>query len=279
MRRRPRRASIHPMLSQTFEAPTDDSESSHIRRRLAWFRAQNGNSMRHTQEEWAEFDAREQARARLEVNVREQDIIRLAQARHPEDRQQDTARPGLHGRRRPPLFQSDRYMEPQRALHDGHLISPGFADSILQLGDLQPPSERAENSSHPSSRFSSPEYVAEGEHNRRVKRRKLDQGQKTTSWEGFKYGRYGQVEPGTLQMEIVSCDGGLYQSCLEGEYGSENVLKDDNTVYCTKSNRCNMVLKHQGETTFSLTEIVIKAPPKGYTAPLVLYLSFRADFY
>ncbi|KAB8302197.1 hypothetical protein EYC80_005642 [Monilinia laxa] len=181
--------------------------------------------------------------------------------------QQDTARPAqaLPGRRRPRLFQSDRYMEPQRALHDGDTIAASFNDDLTQLEDFQ---ALAENFGNPPSRFSSPEYVAEGEHNRRVKRRKLDQDNKKDSWEGFKYGRYGQVEPGILQMEIVSCDGGLFQTGVEGEYGLENVLKDDNTVYCTKSNRCNMILKHQGETTFSLTEIVIRAPHKGYTAPV-----------
>ncbi|KAA8577002.1 hypothetical protein EYC84_007021 [Monilinia fructicola] len=182
-------------------------------------------------------------------------------------RQQDTARPAQAppGRRRPRLFQSDRYMEPQRALHDGDTAAASFNDDLRQLEDFQ---ALAESYGNPPSRFSSPEYVAEGEHNRRVKRRKLDQDNKKDSWEGFKYGRYGQVEPGTLQMEIVSCDGGLFQNGVEGEYGLENVLKDDNTVYCTKSNRCNMILKHQGETTFSLTEIVIRAPHKGYTAPV-----------
>ncbi|KAI9645975.1 hypothetical protein NHQ30_005412 [Ciborinia camelliae] len=193
----------------------------------------------------------------------------LAQARR--DTTRSTQTPPV--RRRPRLFQSsDRYMEPHRALHDGiPLTSTDIRQLEATRSSPRALSETLGNPASPPSRLSrlpSPEDMAEVEHNSRVKRRKLDQDSKKESWEGFKYGKYGQVEPGTLQMEIVSCDGGLFQNCLDGEYGLENVLKDDNTVYCTKSNRCNMVLKHQGETTFSLTEIVIKAPHKGYTAPV-----------
>ncbi|CAD6447585.1 aefc5370-d2b2-4b30-a28e-85fc374f8741 [Sclerotinia trifoliorum] len=189
--------------------------------------------------------------------------------RRAEIRRRDLARPPPQptiSRRRPRLLQSDRYMEPQRALNEGSSLS-SVPEDLRQL-EIASLNLRTLLETPIGSRLSSPDYVAEGENNRRVKRRKLDQDDKEESWQGFKYGRYGQVEPGTLQMEIVSCDGGLFQSFPEGEYGSDNVLKDDNTVYCTKSNRCNIVLKHQGETTFSLTELVIKAPHKGYTAPV-----------
>ncbi|QSZ30542.1 hypothetical protein DSL72_000096 [Monilinia vaccinii-corymbosi] len=225
VRRRARRASIHPMILPPFQTLTEEIARS--RRRITLARQQN------------------------EAAPTEQ---------------QDTARPAQAppGRRRPRLFQSDRYMEPQRALHDGNSLTSGLAGDLIHLENFQALAESYGNSTSGSS----PEYVAEGEHNRRVKRRKLDPDNKKESWEGFKYGRYGQVEPGTLQMEIVSCDGGLFQNGVEGEYGLENVLKDDDTVYCTKSNRCNMILKHRGETTFSLTEIAIRAPHKGYTAPV-----------
>ena len=111
------------------------------------------------------------------------------------------------------------------------------------------------------------EYSGEAEHNRRVKRRKLDADKTDAEFRGFKYGKYGQVEPGKLKMEIVSCDGGMYDEHPPGNYAAENVLKNDGTVYCTKSNRCNLVLRHQGATVFSLKELVIKAPHSGYTAP------------
>lgn len=106
----------------------------------------------------------------------------------------------------------------------------------------------------------------EPENGRRAKRRKMDTDNLDSDFTGFTYGRYGQVEPGKLKMEIVSCDGGIYQS-RGGNYSAENVLKNDGTVYCTKSNRCNLVLRHQGATAFCLTELIIKAPHSGYTAP------------
>jgi len=120
------------------------------------------------------------------------------------------------------------------------------------------------NIPHPA--LQAQEYSSEAEHNRRIKRRKLDTDRLDSGFRGFSYGKYGQVEPGTLKMEIVSCDGGIYQD-HGGKYPAENLLRSDNTVYCTKSNRCNLVLRHQGATVFSLKEIVIKAPHSGYTAP------------
>lgn len=112
------------------------------------------------------------------------------------------------------------------------------------------------------------------EESRRIKRRKLDSDRITSSFKGFRYGRYGQVEPGQLTMEIVSCDGGLYSDELS--YAAENILKNDATVYCTKGNRCNIVLQHQGATVFSLKELVIKAPGSDYSSPYVpLFLRHR----
>ena len=127
-------------------------------------------------------------------------------------------------------------------------------------------------SSHSTTQL--PDYYSEAEHNRRAKRRKLDTNTLDSGFQGFNYGKYGQVEPGTLKMEIVSCDGGIYQE-HGGDYSAENVLRSDNTVYCTKSNRCNLVLRHQGATVFSLKELVIKAPHSGYTAPYVIFLFFK----
>ena len=211
------------------------------------------------------------SREEHDENERERDVnSRRAEV----TRRRDSTRPipPLLGRRRPRLLQSDRYMEPQRASVEGSLFS-SLSEDVRQL-EAASLNLRTLLATPIGSRLPSPDHVNEGEFGRRTKRRKLDQDNKAELWQGFKYGQYGQVEPGTLQMEIVSCDGGLFQSCPEGEYGSDNVLKDDNTVYCTKSNRCNIVLKHQGETTFSLSEIVIKAPHKGYTAPLVFYYLF-----
>lgn len=122
-------------------------------------------------------------------------------------------------------------------------------------------------------------YSSDAEHGRRAKRRRLDTDRVDLSFPGFSYGRYGQVEPGKLKMEIVSCDGGIFQE-HGGNYGAENVLKNDRTVYCTKSNRCNLVLRHQGATVFSLKELIIKAPHSGYTAPVqegMVFVSMTSD--
>ncbi|KAL0931771.1 uncharacterized protein CTRU02_212724 [Colletotrichum truncatum] len=116
------------------------------------------------------------------------------------------------------------------------------------------------------------------EENRRAKRRKLDSERASQSFKGFRYGRYGQVEPGQLKMEILSCDGGLFENA--SSYAYENILRDDKTVYCTQSNRCNIILRHQGGTAFSLKELVIKAPAVNYSSPVregMVFVSMNQD--
>jgi len=104
------------------------------------------------------------------------------------------------------------------------------------------------------------------EENRRVKRRKVDTDRLSTNFQGFQYGKYGQVEPGQLKMELVSCDGGIYSNDTT-TYAAENILKNDTSVYCTEGPRCNIVLRHQGATPFTLKELVIKAPRNNFTSP------------
>lgn len=103
------------------------------------------------------------------------------------------------------------------------------------------------------------------EDNRRTKRRRVDGDRLVPDFEGFRYGTFGQVEPGTLNMEIVSCDGGMFLN--EVSYAAENILRNDASVYCTKGNRCNIVLRHQGATVFNLTDLIIKAPGSDYSSP------------
>ncbi|KAK1827797.1 hypothetical protein QBC39DRAFT_393536 [Podospora conica] len=98
------------------------------------------------------------------------------------------------------------------------------------------------------------------EDTRRSKRRKLDSDKTMSGHKAHRYGKYGQQEPGQLIMEIESCDGGQYSYSDGSSYTSENILKNDNSVYCTKGSRCNIVLRHQGATVFSLQELIIKAP-------------------
>lgn len=101
----------------------------------------------------------------------------------------------------------------------------------------------------------------------RAKRRKLDSDDKREGTQGFSYGHHGQVVPGALKMEIASCDGGTYSEPNGDSSWPENVLINDSSVYCTQSDRCNLVLRHQGETPFCLKKIVIRAPKAGFDAP------------
>lgn len=168
---------------------------------------------------------------------------------------------------------TDRLMERNQAQREREMTASNG------LADLQSAGRQLEQASStlrallddPVPHISSPalephDYSPEAEQNRRAKRRKIESDKLDSGFKGFSYGRYGQVEPGKLKMEIVSCDGGIFSE-HGGNYAAENVLKNDSTVYCTKSNRCNLVLRHQGATVFSLKELVIKAPHSGYTAP------------
>lgn len=103
----------------------------------------------------------------------------------------------------------------------------------------------------------------------RSKRRKLDNGSYEEDPQTFSYGYKGQVIPGQLRMEIASCDGGEYSDPHVPVVSyPQNVLLDDTSVYCTKTSRCNLLLKHVGGMPFTLTQIVVKAPRAGYDAPI-----------
>ena len=108
-------------------------------------------------------------------------------------------------------------------------------------------------------------------YNRRSKRRKLDADPLDTE-QSISYGHHGQVAPGRLKMSIVTCDGGHLkesEDVIIRNYAAENILQNDKSVYCTELNKCNIVLKHSGETLFTLSKIVIKTPDIGFTAPYV----------
>ncbi|KAL8944430.1 MAG: hypothetical protein Q9216_000481 [Gyalolechia sp. 2 TL-2023] len=100
----------------------------------------------------------------------------------------------------------------------------------------------------------------------RAKRRKLNNGLLTKEF-GPNYGHRGQVVPGPLRMEIVFCDGGLHEYGKD-KYRPENVLRNDLSVYCTRSSKCDLVLRHEGGAPFCLQKIIVKAPETGFTAPI-----------
>jgi len=110
------------------------------------------------------------------------------------------------------------------------------------------------------------EYSGEAEVNRRrAKRRKVDRDQLSPGYKGFSYGYRGQVVPGPLKMEIVSCDGGVHATGTN--HFQDNILRNDKSVYCTQSNECNIILRHQDETAFSIKKLIIKGPERGFTSP------------
>ncbi|CAI6333411.1 unnamed protein product [Periconia digitata] len=105
---------------------------------------------------------------------------------------------------------------------------------------------------------------------RQSKRRKLaHDGTSIPEYDGFKYGYKGQVVPGRLKMNVMSCDGGEYERhSSERLYKVQNVLSNDKSVYCSENSRCNLLLEHQGGTPFCLERLVIRAPDRGFTAPV-----------
>ena len=132
------------------------------------------------------------------------------------------------------------------------------------------------------------EYLGEAEVNRQRKRRKIDHEGRHhgVGMNGFRYSVRGSVTPGPLKMEIVSCDGGLMHTdaarILGREYGPDNVLRNDKSVYCTNANanRCNIIIRHRDEATFTLSKIVIKAPTTGFTAPVqegLIFITMSLD--
>ncbi|EEH06178.1 conserved hypothetical protein [Histoplasma capsulatum G186AR] len=147
----------------------------------------------------------------------------------------------------------------------GLSLGSGFGDTASPVG---------------SSTLAAQGPPTEDRHGRwRHKRRKLDSDDKREGICRFRYGHYGEVVPGTLEMEIVSCDGGTYEASGENSY-PENVLLNDSSVYCTKNDRCNLILRHHGETPFCLQKIVIKAPKSGFDAPIqegMIFVSMALD--
>ena len=174
---------------------------------------------------------------------------------------------------------SQRHLQRQRARPqlEGDAISRSISsvqDAVEQLTEASSNLSSLLDEPIPhmnSHNLNSEDYLVDPDvHRRRTKRRKLDSDSLGGFSPGFSYGYHGQVVPGPLKMEIATCDGGHYNdSAGHGRfsYWPENVLRNDKSVYCTESNKCNIILRHQGETPFCLKKLVIKAPATGFTAP------------
>ncbi|KUI60084.1 hypothetical protein VP1G_07311 [Cytospora mali] len=187
------------------------------------------------------------------------------------------SRPVRSGRPRPPeRYRTSEYRAPNPASFED--LEDDLDDANSQLRALLDYTNATIMSPLSPSTHSHTVQQDQAEDSRRVKRRKLDSERTGSSPKGFRYGRFGQIEPGQLKMEIESCDGGIYAD--ERINPPENILKDDNSVYCTKRNRCNIVLRHQDATLFTLKEIVIRAPAHGFSSPVregMVFVSMASD--
>src|SRR5579862_4990538 len=168
---------------------------------------------------------------------------------------------------------SERYLQRQPPAARQRSSADHLAQSRLALEAIRPRDNGMPLTVSLNEDIATLEYEGEAEVNRRNKRRKLDIDSCGAGLSGFSYGRYGQVEPGELNMQIVSCDTGYYAEDGGGsrEYEAENVLRKDASIYCTKSDRCNLVLRHKGGTAFTLTGLDIKAPHRRHTARYAPY--------
>lgn len=178
-------------------------------------------------------------------------------------------------RSRPQAMPAERYVRAHRTRRHERPTFAGNASTIQQAVErlneastslsslLDQPMPRV----GPSSASTRPSGETEV-NRRRAKRRKLDGGSYPSDSKSFSYGYRGQVVSGPLKMEIVSCDGGLHPDSQDGNgYVPDNLLRNDKSVYCTDSSKCNIIMCHQGETAFCLQKIIIKAPERGFTAP------------
>lgn len=187
----------------------------------------------------------------------------------------DIPESGMRRTRTPQSARDYQHLQTMRALHESMDDGNNELRALLDFA-TPPPHAYSDQLAFPSPPLQTQEL---NDDNPRTKRRKLDSDCLSSGFKGFRYGKYGQVEPGALTMEIVSCDGGIYSDDSH-IYSAENILKNDSSVYCTKGPRCNIVLRHQGSTVFTLKELVIKAPRHNFSSPVregMVFVSMNAD--
>ncbi|KAL9063834.1 MAG: hypothetical protein Q9157_008070 [Trypethelium eluteriae] len=195
--------------------------------------------------------------------------------------------PTINVRNRPRATPSGRYNRSHRRRQEAESILSGGLQGLqeagVRLAQITSNIEEILDGQNPSNLSRSLHHSLSPEidhHQHRTKRRKLDAG-KSDEFTHHKYGWYGQVEPTRLKMEIASCDGGHYAEEKDSmQYRPENVLRKNKRVYCTKRSTCDMVLRHQGETPFSVEKILIKAPDRHFTAPVqegMIFVAMTSD--
>lgn len=82
---------------------------------------------------------------------------------------------------------------------------------------------------------------------------------------------YESIRGGSLDMQTEFCDGGQYSE----KFGVRNALADDDSVYSSESRKnVNVVLVRASKLSpvlpapFTLTEVRVRIPAKGFTSPL-----------
>ena len=268
----PTTTSNSPPPRQTF-TPTEILEARARRRRISQYpRSQHGLSGA------ADTPEGRRRRARVE-EIQAQEINRLRAASHyttDNSSATETQAPTSAIRHRPRATPGESHLQRNRLRRqtEGDALSNSIStvqDAVDRLTEAS--SNLSSLLDEPIPRIISPDAArewAESDIDRRVKRRKLHSDSPGAGMEGFSYGYRGQVVAGPLRMEIFSCDGGYFgDSTGHGGryYWPDNLLRNDKSVYCTESNKCNIILRHLGEAPFSLKKLVIKAPETGFSAP------------
>lgn len=144
--------------------------------------------------------------------------------------------PSSHSARQRP----ERNLDRTRTLNEQRPANPPSFEDLEPLDDantyLRALLDHTSSTVMPPPRYPTPYHnTPQHEHaedTRRVKRRRLDSERHGTGFQGFRYGKYGQVEPGQLRLEIETCDGGVYGN--EEENPPESILKNDDSVYVWK---------------------------------------------
>lgn len=180
-------------------------------------------------------------------------------------------RPPTANPNRPRATPSERYLQRAQARIDEErdAIMNSASEPFDSLSERPPAIPTFEEWVNMANRQPSPNVPDTAQ--RRTKRRKLDhESTRTAEYQSYKYGYKGQMVPGRLRMEVVSCDGGQIKRDNPMKiYNVENVLKNDKSVYCSETSTCNLLLRHIEDAPFALEKVVIRAPDRGFTSPYV----------
>jgi hypothetical protein len=95
-------------------------------------------------------------------------------------------------------------------------------------------------------------------HHRQAKRVKLSLDDEFEGYDPVNYGWRGQIDAGQLRLSVASCDGD--HCSAESMCSAENVFKNDDSAYCSKTGKCTLFLTHHAGAPFQLETLIIKGP-------------------